>query len=345
MAFLEILLALAIERLWLSVVAWRRFTWFTHFTAWSKMRVIGVNVDDIHEGTRAVGGGTPGTVGSVNKNSDRRSRVSVLLATLAPALGVGLIHYLFSELLLILAVIFDVAVLIYCLGPKDLDTQVRAFMHACTHADKDAAQHYMADITGVDITPPASLTTPQMIRCVIEAILIQANERWFAVIFWFFVLGPMGAIFYRLSSLLKYSTDTLHREERHPAGCRETSLSPDTLDQPDNFAAAAHRLHAILGWLPARCTALSYAIMGSFVDAIDGWSQDISDQFMNHSSSNTSVVIASGLGALRMHDTEHGVKKKILGVSHVRNALALVWRTVIFCLVVILVVSLTSSLI
>ena len=80
MAFLEILLALAIERLWLSVVAWRRFTWFTHFTAWSKMRVIGVNVDDIHEGTRAVGGGTPGTVGSVNKNSDRRSRVSVLLA-------------------------------------------------------------------------------------------------------------------------------------------------------------------------------------------------------------------------------------------------------------------------
>ena len=36
MVFLEVLLALAIERLWLSVVKWRRFTWFKRFVAWSE---------------------------------------------------------------------------------------------------------------------------------------------------------------------------------------------------------------------------------------------------------------------------------------------------------------------
>ena len=38
MAFFEVLLALAIERLWLSVATWRRFTWFMRLTAWSEAR-------------------------------------------------------------------------------------------------------------------------------------------------------------------------------------------------------------------------------------------------------------------------------------------------------------------
>ena len=330
MIFLEVLVALTIERLWLSVAAWRRFTWFIRFAAWSETQVTGGNDGDIHGDTRVAGGEVPGAASRTNKSSDRRSRTSVLLATLAPALGVGLMHYLLSESLLILAVIFDVAVLIYCLGPKDLDTQVRAFMHVCARADKDAARQSMADIIDVDVASLGSLTMPQMMQSVIETMLIQANERWFAIIFWFVVLGPMGAVFFRLSSLLKYNVDAVQLA---------------TSEQRDNFAAAAHHLHVILGWLPARFTALSYAIMGSFVDAIDGWTQDMPDHIINRSPNNEDVIVASGLGALRMYDAVHGVEKKTIGIHHVRNALALVWRTVIFCLGVILIITFMDALI
>ena len=170
----------------------------------------------------------------------------------------------------------------------------------------------------------ATLTMSQMLHAVIEAILIEANERWFAVIFWFFVLGPLGAVFYRLSAYLENNADEL---------------------RPDSFAVAAQHLHAILGWLPARITAISYAIMGSFVDAIDGWNQGLPAQLACHSSGNAGVVRNSGLGALRMHDVVQGTAKDPISISHVRSALALVWRTIIFCLGVVLVVSLMSWLV
>ena len=330
MVFFEVVLALAIERIWLSVAKWRRFTWFMRFAAWSETRRSHAHVSITHPGSDDA---------SVIPATNIGGRARVLLLTLAPAAAVGLIHHLLSESLLILVFIFDVAVLLYCLGPKDLDTQVRAFIHAYTHTGKEAAHHHLADIINADIESKTPLTLSQMLHAVIEAILIEANERWFAVIFWFVVLGPLGAVFYRLSSLLQNNADEL----------RPDNFAVAASGTPDNFAAAAQHLHAILGWLPARITALSYAIMGSFVDAIDGWSQGIPNQLVgqlvSRSSGNADVVRNSGLGALRMNDVVQGTAKKTMSISHVRNALALVWRTLIFCLGVLLVVSLMSWLV
>lgn len=331
MAFLEVLLALTVERLWLSVARWRRFTWFTRFVAWSEARAAPVHATyPGGDGTEEITTAPP----SANKNGQAR----VLLLTLAPAVGVGLLHHLLTESLLILTFIFDVAVLVYCLGPKDLDAQVRAFIHAYTHLGKEEAGPHLADIVNVDIAQ-APLSTPQMLQALIEAILIEANERWFAVIFWFVVLGPLGAVFYRLSSLL-------HHHVNGPMADNREAAAPGV---PDNFAEAAQRLHAILGWVPARITALSYAVMGSFVDAIDGWNQglphSLTAQSISHSSGNADVVRSSGLGALRMNDILQGTGKKPLSISHVRNALALVWRTLIFCMALMLAATLINWLV
>lgn len=331
MAFFEVLLALAIERIWLSVAKWRRFMWFMRFAAWSETRVSYANAHVTHPDSDTA------PVPAATSSSYIGGRVRVLLLTLVPAVGIGLIHHLLSESLLILAFIFNIVVLVYCLGPKDLDTQVRAFMHAYTHVDKEVARHRLGDIINVDMEAKSPLTTTQMLHAVIEAILIEANERWFAVIFWFFVLGPLGAVFYRLSTLLKNNADRSRQD---------TTVA---LIDPNSFGSAAQQLHAILGWLPARFTALSYAIMGSFVDAIDAWNQGLSKQLMGElggdSSGNADVVRNSGLGALRMHDVVQGVGNLPMSISHVRNALALVWRTLIFCLVVLLVGSLISWLV
>lgn len=334
MAFFEVLLALALERLWLSVATLRRFTWFMRFAAWGETRVV-------HANARVAA--HPGSDDALVHTTDKGARARVLLLTLLPAIGVGLIHYLLSESLLMLAFIFDVAVLVYCLGPKDLDTQVRALIHAYTHTGKEAVRDHLGDIIDVDMASAAPLTMPQMLHAAIEAILIEANERWFAVIFWFVVLGPPGAIFYRLSALLRANKEAL----------RPDNFVAVTAGAPNRFTEAAQHLHAILGWLPARITAISYAIMGSFIDAIDGWSQGTPNQLLSqlmgqsvsHSSGNADVVRNSGLGALRMHEVVQGSGKTPISISHVRNALALVWRTLIFCLGVMLVMSIMSWLV
>lgn len=333
MLFLEVLAGFAIDRLWSSASSLRRFAWFAGFADWAQQRTGG------------------------------RGRAGVLLVTLPLVLGVSLVHYLLSELLLVLAFIFDVVVLLYCLGPKDLDAQVRAFIQASVRGDETGAHRYMAALAypsaGAAMEScPAQLTAPQMMRTVIEATLVQANERWFAVIFWFFVLGPMGAVFYRLSSLLA-------------APVKKTAEDP-SIDEPDSFAAAAHHLHGILGWVPARITALSYAVMGSFVDAIDSWNRSIhqvefpsaasagdrqgwrrvtemhrsrDDPFMNRPSGNAQVLVASGLGALRMDVEEPGTTQQPVGISHVRDALALVWRTVVLCIITLALVTVGGWLI
>ena len=60
MIFLEVLVAFAIERLWLSVATWRRFTWFMRFAAWAETQVTGGNNDDIQGDTRVAGLCAPG---------------------------------------------------------------------------------------------------------------------------------------------------------------------------------------------------------------------------------------------------------------------------------------------
>ena len=47
MVFFEVLLALALERLWMSVATLRRFTWFMRFAAWGETRVVHANASSL----------------------------------------------------------------------------------------------------------------------------------------------------------------------------------------------------------------------------------------------------------------------------------------------------------
>ena len=88
-------------------------------------------------------------------------------------------------------------------------------------------------------------------RTVLGALFIQSHERLFGVLLWFFVLGPAGAVLYRLASRL-----------------------PRILHDSADGSAAMHTsdaLHGLLAWLPARATVVLYGLAGSLDDALETW--------------------------------------------------------------------------
>lgn len=85
-------------------------------------------------------------------------------------------------------------------------------------------------------------------------------ERVFAVFFWFVVLGPIGALLYRLSSLY------LHIE---------SEKNPGSVNSKDKVLA--QRWLWLLEWPAARALGISYAVTGNFMGCIRCWRSNLFD--------------------------------------------------------------------
>jgi membrane protein required for beta-lactamase induction len=208
----------------------------------------------------------------------------------------------------------SVVLLLYSLGPRDLEAEVEAFVDASErHDDESASWHAGALLLG-----QAPDNARRLHRSIVENILVEANERVLAIIFWFVILGPAGAILYRLVCQLKGHN-----------GAQEDAA----------FAQAVKRLHFILAWLPVRLCALAYALGGSFVDAMHGWRNEVADP----EDESRNVLIASGLGALRMAPVDElEAPDRDTLLDEVKEAMALVRRAVMVYLAILAVLILAG---
>jgi AmpE protein len=140
---------------------------------------------------------------------------------------------------------FAVVVLFYCWGPRDLDADIDAVLQA---PDSDrrlaAAQALRAD--------GAAAPLPFESAPLVEATFAAALSRWFGVLFWFVVLGPAGALGYRIVQLLA----------RHPGFA-------DHIDA--NQGELLERTARILDWAPAHLVALTLALVSDFDAVIKTW--------------------------------------------------------------------------
>lgn len=199
--------------------------------------------------------------------------------------------------------LFGIIVFIYCLGPACLSTDIEAYIQARTLGDEDEALHYAGTIT--DST--ASTSPDQQTSDVTRAILNVANERIFATIFWFIILGPFGAMLYRLISELS------------------------KLIEFDDLAEFSDFIHAIMAWVPARMLAAGYALTGNFDGAYHSYKDRI--QTVDISQGNAEVLMSTGLGAMHNIDMENEL-------SSIYAAQALVMRSVIVWIGILAVMTL-----
>ncbi len=288
MTLLAIFFSLVLERTIESLRSYRRFEWFDAWTLkvrnWCEKRDIG-------------------------------GPLTVLAVISPPVLVVGVLNLVLYDFIGgLLALIFNVIILVLCLGPQDLDEQVNHVLDALAEGEEDAIKESVEPLLEAEMPD----SKPLLQQRLVETVLLQANERIFALLFCFLLLGPLGAVMYRLSCHMK-----AHAGE-------------------GDYARASHRLHDLLAFIPAHLSAIGFAMAGSFVDAIHGWRVHLSEWKQDWQASVSNATISGGFGALQYQPGDMQDDDLDYASIHdqVKSTLGLVWRTLVIWVVLIAVFTL-----
>jgi adenosylcobinamide-phosphate synthase len=168
---------------------------------------------------------------------------------------------------------FTGAVLLYlAIGGRSLARHAMQVHDALVENDTTKAQ----TLTGMLVSRDTkTLNEEQLAKATVESVLENGCDAVFGAIFWFVIAGAPGVVFYRLANTLDAMWG--YRTERYL-----------------HFGWAAARLDDVLNFIPARLTALTYAVVGEFHNALRCWSR----QGYSWKSPNAGPVMAAGAGAL-----------------------------------------------
>ncbi len=186
------------------------------------------------------------------RSGEARIAAAVVVVVL-PVLPVALLDgALGGHLLGLPQLTFAALVLLFSFGPRDLNDEVDDYVAALERGDRDEAGRRAKELLEADAAGRSSVLR----EAVEEAIFVQANNRIFGVIFWFMLLGPAGAWLFRVSDLMRRRA--AFEAARSGAEVRSSG-------------GALAILHGLLAWIPARLAAGTYALAGSFEDAVGNW--------------------------------------------------------------------------
>lgn len=216
MEIFVIILGLAFLQIWGSKNPLHRDGWFD---SWRKM-VVG-----------------SGFIGSQELRS--------FFVVVVPVAIVSISFILLARQSIWLALPLAVIVLLYSFGRGEFAEIVREYTQACYVEDWESAvsRAKRFDLQTDNIQEG---DWPGLHRLVFDEAAYRGFERMFAILFWFFLLGPLGVLMYRLVFL----------EARH-----------------DESNMLAKRWLWILEWPAARMLGLSFALTGNFQGCIHHWKE------------------------------------------------------------------------
>ena len=211
-----------------------------------------------------------------------------------------------------------IVVLFFSLGPQDIGEDVDEYCKAIEEGDEERIQQTAKAIIESEVPDDAR----ERMHRVEEAVCVQANNRLFAVIFWFVLLGPLGAWAYRVTDLIRRRAVFAASREEESSGSSE------------QLRDAAITLHGWLAWIPARLTAIGYAAAGNFDTALGAWrapteqSSDLTSEYNEH------LLARVGVSSLALGEDEDEdlVERGIRGATAANQLvfrLLLIWAVVI----------------
>lgn len=218
-----------------------------------------------------------------------------------------------------------VFVLFFSLGPKDIGEDIDEYCGALEADDEERIRVSAKAMTEAELPDDVAERT----QCFEEAVCIQANNRLFAIIFWFVVLGPVGAWAYRVTDLMRRrAVFNATREEASNNG----EAAPE--DIGGRLLHAAGQLHGWLAWIPARLTAIGFGLAGSFDNATTAWRTPAESQGLTLGEQSEQLLARVGTAALALHklEGESDTERAIRGATAANGMvfrLLFIWAAVI----------------
>ncbi len=250
------------------------------------------------------------------------------LCVLGVQIGLDMLHA-------VLTLLFSVAMLYFLMGFRQFSHFFTNIHLALRAGEIERARTLFHAWTGRE---SSRLSASEIVRLTIEDGILASHRHVFAPLFWFMLLGPAGALLYRLSV-------AMNQREAAPATPESGFVIPR-----DAFGEFSRQAFEFLDWLPARLTAVTFAIVGDFEDAIYCWRT----QAQQWHDAAAGILLASGGGALGVKLGQPlpeaiGVEERPeLGmgdeadIDHLQSAIGLVWRALVLCLLLLVLLTLAS---
>ena len=260
--------------------------------------------------------------GRLNAGLWRHGAAAWLLGAALPALLVLLVFVFLGWFNWLAAFLFSVVFLFLTAGFRQFSHFYTDIHLALSVGDIERARRLLAEWRGL---PTDLLSGEEVARLTIEAALTASHRHVFAPLFCFMVLGPAGAVLYRLTSHFCFRW-----------GGR------DTRDY-GRFGEFAQRAFSVIDWLPLRLTAAAFAVVGDFEDALYCWRT----QAARWPDLETGILLASGAGALGVRlgmpvrcSVDLGERPEMgtgedAGPELMQSAVGLVWRTLVMALLLL----------
>jgi adenosylcobinamide-phosphate synthase len=166
----------------------------------------------------------------------------------------------------------DVLLLYFALGAQSLCEHAEAIARPLEGGRLLEARQRVGWIVSRETS---ALDASGIAKAGVESVLENGNDAIFATLFWFALLSGPGALLFRLANTLDAMWG--YRTPRY-----------------NLFGRFAARLDDALNWVPARLTALTYALLGHTRAALACWRA----QAPGWDSPNAGPVMAAGAGSL-----------------------------------------------
>jgi adenosylcobinamide-phosphate synthase len=187
-----------------------------------------------------------------NAGDASHGRLGWILMMAALMVPTALIYWVLLHFGLVFAAFaWNVLIVYLTLGFRHYSHYFTSIQMALNAGDEAAARTLLAEWTKLDTV---GMDTTEIARLAVEKSLVTTHRNVFGVFFWFLMpLGPACAVMYRVAEYLARAWN-----------------EPDHM-RDEAFGQFAARAFYWIDWLPVRLTAVAFAVVGNFEDAIYAW--------------------------------------------------------------------------
>ncbi len=213
--------------------------------------------------------------GWFNAGDAANGRMGWLLMMAGLMIPTGLIYWaLYRYGWYFAAFAWNVLIVYLTLGFRHYSHYFTSIQLALAAGDSAHARALLSEWARIDTV---GMETAEIARIAVEKSLVTTHRNVFGVFFWFLMpLGPAGAVMYRVSEYLA-------RAWNEPEHMRNEA-----------FGQFAARAFYWIDWIPVRLTAVAFAVVGNFEDAIYAW-RNFAHRWSDEA---RGIILSAGGGAM-----------------------------------------------